>query len=287
MRLFAISDLHVGYEVNREAVLSLGHHSDDWLILAGDVGETKEHLEFVLQIACARFHRVIWVPGNHDLWTITTGLSAVRGQAKYEELVGVCRRFDVLTPEDPFSTFKGAGGPCVIAPLFTLYDYSFRPDDVTVEKAVAWAMEAGILSADEELLHFEPFASRADWCAERCRTSEARLQAAQSCGHPLVFVSHFPLLAELVRVPLLPRFSIWCGTRATASWHRRFNAKVAVSGHLHVRATDWVDGVRFEEVSLGYPRQWDQARGLDHYLRVILPQDSLERPQSFETVWRR
>ena len=56
-----------------------------------------------------------------------------------------------------------------------------------------------------------------------------------------------------------------------ASWHRRYRAKVVVAGHLHVRTTDWIDGVRFEEVSLGYPRHWRRERGVDGYLREILP----------------
>jgi hypothetical protein len=31
---------------------------------------------------------------------------------------------------------------------------------------------------------------------------------------------------------------------------------VAVYGHLHIPRTARYDGVRFEEVSLGYPREW-------------------------------
>ena len=31
-----------------------------------------------------------------------------------------------------------------------------------------------------------------------------------------------------------------------------------------------IDGVKFEEVSLGYPKQWNQSRGIEHYLRRIL-----------------
>jgi hypothetical protein len=45
---------------------------------------------------------------------------------------------------------------------------------------------------------------------------------------------------------------------------------VAVSGHLHVRRTDRHEGTRFEEVSLGYPHQWDATKGLAAYLREIL-----------------
>jgi hypothetical protein len=44
-----------------------------------------------------------------------------------------------------------------------------------------------------------------------------------------------------------------------------------VSGHLHLRSTRWRDGVRFEEVSLGYPAQWRQSKAVDDYLRPILP----------------
>jgi hypothetical protein len=90
-------------------------------------------------------------------------------------------------------------------------------------------------------------------------------------SHGVVLVGHFPLRSDLVRIPRIPRFSIWCGTERTGNWHRRFRAVVVVSGHLHVRATDWRDGVRFEEVSLGYPHQWQEERGIAAYLREILP----------------
>ena len=40
MKLWAISDLHVGYEENRRAVQALPAYPDDWLIVAGDTGET-------------------------------------------------------------------------------------------------------------------------------------------------------------------------------------------------------------------------------------------------------
>ena len=48
MRLWAISDLHVGHRKNREALLTLPSFGDDWLILGGDMGETEAHLDFTL-----------------------------------------------------------------------------------------------------------------------------------------------------------------------------------------------------------------------------------------------
>ena len=72
-------------------------------------------------------------------------------------------------------------------------------------------------------------------------------------------------------LPRIPRFTIWCGTTKTADWHTRYPVDVVVSGHLHMRSTRWRDGVRFEEVSLGYPAQWQQDKGAGGYLRQILP----------------
>ncbi len=55
-----------------------------------------------------------------------------------------------------------------------------------------------------------------------------------------------------------PEFAQWCGTDRTADWHIRFRVTVAVYGHLHIPPTTRYDGVRFEEVSLGYPREWSR-----------------------------
>lgn len=275
MKLYAISDLHVGFEANRDLWTTLRDHPGDWLILAGDIGETEEQLRFTLQIATARFSRVFWVPGNHELWTVPASRASgdaggLRGEALYLRCVAICRDHGVLTPEDPYVTWPGAGPPCVLAPLFLLYDYSFHPDDVAEDQALAWAHASGIECADESLLHPDPFPSRAAWCRARVAEARARLDRIPA-DHRTVLINHFPLRRELARLPAIPRFSIWCGTRLTESWHLDYRAQVVVSGHLHIRSTRWIDGVRFEEVSLGYPRQRSPDRDLEHYLREILP----------------
>ena len=267
MKLYALGDLHLGHRANREALAGWRARPGDWLILAGDVGESMAVVELGLRAAVERFAKVFWVPGNHELWS--RGAGGLRGAAKYEALVEACRRLGVVTPEDPYVVWPEAPR-CVIAPLFLLYDYSFGPDAAGPEGAVAWAADAGIRCADERFLAPDPYPSRAAWCAARIRETTPRLDEA-AARHPLVLVNHFPLRRDLVRLPRIPRFRVWCGTRRTESWHRRYRAKVVVTGHLHMRATDWIDGVRFEEVSLGYPRHWRRDRGVDAYLREILP----------------
>jgi hypothetical protein len=105
--------------------------------------------------------------------------------------------------------------------------------------------------------------------------TEARLDALPEQART-VLVNHWPLRADLARPPRIPRFSIWCGTTATEGWARRYRARVVVSGHLHLRTTLWRHGVRYDEVSFGYPRDWRPERGLAYYLREILPGTSAD-----------
>ncbi|MCC7008554.1 MAG: metallophosphoesterase [Acidobacteria bacterium] len=270
MRLLAISDLHLAHRENREALLALPRFGDDaWLVLAGDTGERPEHLTLALDVLGERVGRVIWVPGNHDLWTHRHGTERTRGQDRYEELLAICRRHGALTPEDEYLEWPDAPGTFIV-PMFLLFDYSFRPPDVPFDEARRWARDAGTRSADEHWLDPSPWSSVAEWCAARCDWTEARLDALPPHART-VLVNHWPLRYDLARPPRIPRFSLWSGTARTEDWARRYRARVTVSGHLHLRTTLWRDGARFEEVSLGYPRDWRQERGLAWYVREILP----------------
>lgn len=276
MKLWAISDLHLANAANRQALEKMPAHSDDGLILAGDVGETEAHLHFALRILVPRFGKIFWVPGNHDLWTLHQDPSPLRGEAKYRRLVEICRSYGVLTPEDPYAAWPSDddGPDYRIVPLFLLYDYSYRPDDVADDDAVEWAAEAGIMCSDEVLLHPDPYPTRPAWCAARVIESKRRLDEAAQADVRLILINHWPPRHDLVYVPRIPEFSIWCGTKASDEWHRRYPVRAVIYGHIHIKGTHFRDGVRFEEVSFGYPRDWDSRRGIETYLRQILPAPS-------------
>jgi len=271
LKLYAISDLHLANKINFQALEALPPYPDDWLILAGDIGEMEEHLKFALIILISRFKRVIWVPGNHDLWMLPSHPLQIRGEARYQRLVSICRDFGVLTPEDPYALWPGEHRDYLLVPMFLLYDYSFRPHHIPVEKAVEWAAESGVVCTDEELLFTEPYPSPGAWCARRCRYTEERLKKESLKKKAMVLINHFPLREDMALLRRFPRFSLWCGTQTTGDWHTRFPVSVVVYGHMHMRGTHYRDGVRFEEVSLGYPRDWVHKRGLSYYLREILP----------------
>lgn len=273
LRLWAISDLHLASEVNRSALAEIPDHGNDWLILAGDIAEREELLVAALELLADRFGQVIWVPGNHDLWTDRRpGAVSRRGESRYRHLVDLARGIGVLTPEDPFPRWPHDldGAPVFVAPLFLLYDYSFRPADIPLSELKSWVRQKHAVPADELLLDPAPYESRADWCAARCAEAEERLTDLPAEARTIL-VNHWPLREDLIRIPRVPRFLPWCGTRRTHDWHLRFRAVEVVTGHLHTRRTDVVDGTSFHEVSLGYPRQWEHARGIAAYLRDVTP----------------
>ncbi|NLE81630.1 MAG: metallophosphoesterase [Rhodococcus sp.] len=271
-KLMAVSDIHVGHRGNKPMTEELYPDSpEDWLILAGDVSEKTDDIRWALETLRSRFAKVIWVPGNHELWTTAKDPVQIHGVARYEYLVDMCRELDVITPEDPYPVWEAEDGPVTLVPMFLLYDYSFLPEGaLTKAQGLAIARDKNVVATDEFLLSSEPFATRDAWCRSRVETTEARLDALEP-GTRTVLINHFPLVREPTHVLWYPEFALWCGTDLTADWHIRYNAVCSVYGHLHIPRTTYYEGVRFEEVSLGYPREW-KKRGLpDNLLRQILP----------------
>jgi 3',5'-cyclic AMP phosphodiesterase CpdA len=273
--LLAIGDLHVEHPENREVVSKIEPQSEaDWLVVCGDVADKVEDVEWALRLLRQRFATVVWVPGNHELLTQRDDHSGLRGALRYRHLVELCRKLGVITPEDPYPIWDGPGGPVRVVPLFLLYDYSFGSNvGATREEALRRAYDAGVVCVDEFLLDPHPYPSRQAWCAARVRDAESRLAEVEP-ALPAVLVNHFPLVVEPTRVLRHPEFAQWCGTTLTADWHRRFRATAVVYGHLHIPRTTWHDGVRFEEVSLGYPRERRGSCGMPRGPRRILPEAS-------------
>ncbi|MET8975459.1 metallophosphoesterase [Streptomyces sp. NPDC004539] len=272
-RLVAISDLHIGYPENRALVEELHPDTDDdWLLVAGDVSENVADIHWTLKTLASRFRKVVWAPGNHELWTHPSDPVTLRGAERYDHLVSVCRDLGVVTPEDPYPVWEGPGGPAVIVPLFLLYDYSFLPaGSATKEEGLEYAHGTGVVCNDEYLLHPDPHPTREAWCRERVELTLRRLERELPPGLPVVFVNHYPLDRHPTDVLWYPEFAMWCGTTLTADWHRRFPVAAMVYGHLHIPRTTWHEGVRFEEVSVGYPREWKKRQQPPGRPRLILP----------------
>lgn len=244
--LWAVSDLHAAVKANQPRLEEIQPNDpSDWLIVAGDVAERTELVVQVMQQLVDRFHTVIWVPGNHELFC--RGVDRYTGRDKYDQLVSRLRAIGVITPEDPYPVFGGV----TIAPLFTLYDYSFRAPMMSVEEALASARAREIVLTDEVAI--APFVDIRAWCWDRLTYTTRRLSRVEG---ETILVNHWPLIQEPTDKMLWREIALWCGTRHTRGWAKRYNARAVIYGHLHMPGVETYDGVDHIEVSLGYPDEW-------------------------------
>jgi predicted phosphodiesterase len=274
--IYAASDLHVEVPENRAFVEGLESPSTNaWLILCGDVGEVMADVQWALAHLARRFSKTIWVPGNHELWTRSDDEVQLRGRHRYDHLVEFCRSIGIVTPEDPYPVWRGTAKSVVVAPLFTLYDYTFGLDIApTKARAMALARRAGVVCSDELVLFTDPYPSIEAWCEERLSLTSRRL-ANEAQDQRTLLINHFPLHRDLTRLLYHQEFAQWCGTVKTETWHRHYRAAAVIYGHLHIPRTSWQDGVRFEEVSIGYPREWTR-RQTPPALRRVFSEDSAD-----------
>ncbi|MCF4006416.1 metallophosphoesterase [Corynebacterium uropygiale] len=261
--LWAVSDLHAAVRANRERIDALRPQDpEDWLIVAGDVGERSDLVLRVLRQLRSRFGTVVWVPGNHELFSRSGDRH--RGREKYEELVQGCQQMGIFTPEDPFPVFHDV----TICPLFTLYDYSFRPPGLSLEEALSAAERAGIMMMD--YFSLAPFVDVRGWCWDRLAYSVKRLSRVEG---PTILINHWPLLREPTRRLRHSELALWCGTRHTRGWAERYQARAVVYGHLHIPRVDVIDDVQHIEVSLGYPREWQPRRSAPPWPYPVLVEE--------------
>ena len=97
MRIYAISDLHVDFNVNMQWVegLSFSEYVDGILIVAGDLSDNTEDIKRSLYILRGKFQNVFFVPGNHDLWTVRD--RPLDSLSKFRRILKICRELDIET----------------------------------------------------------------------------------------------------------------------------------------------------------------------------------------------
>lgn len=242
MRVFAVSDLHTDFPRNRLLVerLPRGEFRGDALLVAGDVASEVETIESTLALLRDRFGRVLFVPGNHELWVRGGGGDSVE---KFHRVLSLCRELGVETRP------ARLGGVWAV-PLFSWYEPEFDTrGDAETEELAGWAD-----------FHFcrWPEEVRSP-CAHFLEMNEPHLGAYDA---PVVSFSHFVPRLDLLpptralRFRGLPRVAGCAGLDAQL---RRLGSRVHVFGHTHIPCDRMVQGVRYVQNALRYPRDHRHA----------------------------
>lgn len=283
MRLFAWSDLHVDYDVNRRLVAGLSDHDhrSDLLLLAGDLSHDETLLCETLDVLRMKFGRVAFVPGNHDLWVSQN--ADEDSLQKLDRLEGRCRESGVETL--PFYA-EVDGVELRLVPLLSWYREPHEgPDSLYLPKP---GEDPGLRGwADHRRIRWPEFAEHgaaADALPERRRVESTTPVV------PTITFSHFLPRVELVfhdwerfrnerrtsgRDPH-PTFNFTrvAGCRGIDRRLRRLDSKLHVYGHQHRNRDRKYEGVRYVSRCLGYPdERLASGLSLDQFLplHVDLP----------------
>jgi len=239
MRIFAVSDIHIDYDVNAKwiANLSMTEYQDDVLILAGDVTDTQRLLGWCLSTLAKRFWKVLFVPGNHELWVIREDRDKDSLQ-KFDDVCAVVESSGASM--QPFRERMVS-----IIPLLSWYDYSFGEPSEELRsiwmdyRACRWPN--GFTEKDVAA-HFAAFNDK----------------QVRPMSDTVITYSHF-----LPRIDLMPEF-IPCASRvvypilgsATLEQQlRKLRPNIHVYGHSHVNRRVEIDGVSYINNAFGYPSE--------------------------------
>ncbi|XP_059647238.1 uncharacterized protein LOC132293683 isoform X1 [Cornus florida] len=259
-RVFVLSDLHTDYSENMTWVkgLSTIEHKKDVLLVAGDVAETYNYFVLTMSLLKDRFDNVFYVPGNHDLWCREKD-DYPDSLEKLDRLLDACRGLGVLT--NPV-IIDGLG----IIPLFSWYHESFdREKDITGFRipslemackdfhACKWPGE--LSNGDASLaLYFD---------AMNDRNQNTIKEIQRSCTQIISF-SHFLPRQELCpekRMLFYPKLPKIIGSDCLEARIRSIHgveggvSMCHVFGHTHFCWDAVLDGIRYVQAPLAYPRE--------------------------------
>ncbi|KAL4632849.1 hypothetical protein ACB092_04G081000 [Castanea dentata] len=261
LRVFVLSDLHTDYAENMRWVKSIStvRHKKDIILIAGDVAEIYGNFVLTMSLLKDRFEHVFYVPGNHDLWCRREGEDYVDSLQKLNKLLDAC---SVLGVETNPMVVDGLG----IIPLFSWYHESFdREKDITgiriqsLEMACkdfhACKWPGGLSNGDTSLsLYF-------DAINEKSLNVVKEIQG--TCSQIITF-SHFVPRQELCpekRILFYPKLPKIIGSDYLEVRIRSIHgiqgsgSACHVFGHTHFCWDAVLDGIRYVQAPLAYPRE--------------------------------
>ena len=236
MRVFAISDLHTDFVENRKLVeqLPVSSYQNDILIVAGDIADQTEVIKRTLALLRSRFRMIFFTPGNHELWVRDGKYDSI------EKLFRILRLCDGLDIQHSPAKVDNIW----IVPLFSWYDPGFDTEE-----------------ADDELEGWADF-HFCKWPQEIGQSFEYFVRLNQPnirrYDGPVISFSHFLPRIELLpsrdylRFKSLPKVA---GCNLIERQIRELKSVIHVFGHSHINRYCVLEGVRYVQNVLSYPKE--------------------------------
>ena len=260
-QVWAISDVHIDYQENFNILTAFARrgHRLDALIIAGDVTDRLDRLQQLFETVVPCFHRVLFVPGNHELWIRRSDFTD--SLQKFEAILELCRYYGVQTEPVKIGQFRQVW----LVPLYSWYDDKQYPDHTLFHEKKAedrtdqmwgdffhtrWPDSLDVPIAEHFARLNEPFLS---WDYDAPVISFSHFLPRQE----LIFNRHYAW-EELVKLfDPYPEFNF---TRVAGSTRilrqiERLGSTVHIYGHQHRNRVRRLDEVTYVSHCMGYPKE--------------------------------
>jgi len=273
-RVFSISDLHVDYKLNLLWVSNLSDfdYNKDYLICAGDISHKIKLLSITLKLLSEKFKKVLFVPGNHDLWVRENNFS--NSLEKFYKLKDLCGSFNISQVsieivEGQFSI--------LICPMFAWYTKPEEGDDSLYipKKLEDPDLKMWVDNREIKWPDFGDFSHATDYFLNLNDVNNTYDYTT------IITFSHFLPRNDLIfdytkpsgfKDPY-PQFNF---TRVAGSWNidkqlRDLKSNVHIYGHQHWNRFRYIDNVLYVSHVLGSPkdRQRSGIEDKNYLLKLI------------------
>lgn len=238
MKIYTVSDIHIDYKKNRLWMhnLSKTKYLEDVIILSGDISGKLKLLIEAFEAFKKRFHEVLYVPGNHDVWRQPRSKS--NSLENFLLLKKIAIDHGIRIEPVHFGTLS-------IVPLYGWYDFSFgKPSDQILRTwvdFVACKWPQGF--REREVTQYFTSINK--------EFLTIKNKHIITFSHFLPRIDLMPLSYPVRRRILYPVL----GTSQLEKQIRILKPDIHVYGHIHLNITSEIEGINYINNAFGYPHE--------------------------------
>ena len=254
LKFGVLSDIHIDINERKlapgqsyDSLLAeyLYHNEIDVLLLAGDISsDYRESLAFLDKMKNHRVSKILFVPGNHDYWSIRNKETDTN---KINLLFNEREESLVANPFIVNDTYAVVGNP-------GWYDYGFACNKYTEEEFEAKKLRVGGWN-DRLYVHW----GKSDRDVSREMLAQIEKDMEKVADKRVVLMTHVVTHPQFI-VPLPHRvydyYNAFLGSRSYMTLYDKYPITKSVMGHVHFRKTLVEDAITYYCACLGNGRHW-------------------------------